>query len=87
MKNFSASLTASIAAIPALYFCVLVSDDVVRNRKIGNPGLHLNILAIGTAAVVFSLAWVWMRPTRRSFYWSLAASLLLFCFSMICGCI
>jgi hypothetical protein len=75
----------TIAAAFALYFCKLALDDLLRVAH--TAATCVAILSMGAGVVACSVVFGWIRRCRLTYYFGLAASALLFIFSMVCLCI
>jgi hypothetical protein len=84
MNKLAPSFIATVFAGLALFFTFVAIGDVPKNNLITAPAGFMIILAIGSGTVLLSVAWVWMKNTRKAFYSTLAACLLLLLFSLFC---
>jgi hypothetical protein len=79
----AAGIATVLPALLALYFFCLAVHDVPKNHRFRDPKGTVAALSVVAGVAVVSVVWVWVRPRRGWVYFSLAASALLFLYSMV----
>ena len=84
MRKTAASLIATTAAAFALSFAMMAFQNPPSRQPVGPKEFDLTVLVLGSSVLVVLVALAWLRSSRTTYYSSLGASVLLFCYPMLC---